>query len=97
MTLCIDIKVIPKASRLGFFLDKTGTLKCGLKSPPTNNLANRELIALVAKTLHVPNQAVEIISGLTSRTKRLKIAVNCSQEQFLVLLGLKKQPDLFER
>lgn len=44
-----------------------------LKSVPTHNDANRELINLMAKHLGVPALKLKIVSGLTNKDKTLEI------------------------
>jgi len=44
MSLVFDLKVVPRSGRNKWVLDKSGKLKCYLKSPPEKGLANKELI-----------------------------------------------------
>ena len=46
-------------------------LKIKLTAPPVDNAANKMCIALLAKALKLPKSAFKIISGQTSRTKRI--------------------------
>ena len=48
-------------------------LKIRLAAPPVDGKANAALLAFLAKTCGVPKSAVELISGDTSRAKRVKI------------------------
>jgi len=50
-----------------------GVLKVRLNSPPVDGAANAELVKLLAKELGVARSALTIVSGETSRTKRLRI------------------------
>ena len=95
MPLVIDIKVVPRAGKTGFVLDKRGHLKAYLKSPPEKNLANNELIKTIAKEVGITQDKVELIAGHTSRNKRIKIAVELTFEQFLARLGIELQQPLF--
>jgi uncharacterized protein (TIGR00251 family) len=49
-------------------------LKIRLAAPPVDGKANEALIAFLAKTLGVPKSHVELVSGQTSRAKRVRIA-----------------------
>lgn len=49
-------------------------LKIRLAAPPVDGKANEALVAFVAKTLGVPKASVELVSGQTSRAKRLRVA-----------------------
>lgn len=48
-------------------------LKIRLAAPPVDGKANEALIAYLAKRLDVPKSRVELISGQTSRAKRVRI------------------------
>lgn len=49
-------------------------LKIRLAAPPVDGKANEALIAFLAKALGVPKANVELVSGQTSRAKRLRVA-----------------------
>ena len=46
-------------------------LKVKLTAPPVNNAANRMSIKFLAKALEVPRSSLEIVSGHTSRNKKV--------------------------
>lgn len=48
-------------------------LKLRLAAPPVDGKANAALCALIAELAGVPRRAVELVSGETSRSKRLRI------------------------
>lgn len=66
--------VIPRASKTEVVGSIDGMLKVRLKTPPVDGAANEELIKFLAKVLGVSKGNIEIISGQTSRTKRLRVA-----------------------
>ena len=47
------------------------TLKIKLTAPPVDGAANKMCVQYLAKCLKVPKSSIEIISGHSSRTKRL--------------------------
>ena len=49
-------------------------LKLRLAAPPVDGKANACLIAFLADTLSVPKSAVELVSGASSRQKRVRIS-----------------------
>ena len=73
-SVTFNVRVIPRSSRSEIVGEHDDAIKVRLFSPPVDGAANKELIRLFAKTLDVSKSAVEIISGETSKTKRLKIA-----------------------
>lgn len=95
MSLLVEIKVVPQSGKTGFAKDKNGKLKCYLKSPPERGLANKELIKTIANKLGIAQTAVELVSGHSSRNKRVKIEGVLSFEQLLSLLGIENQQTLF--
>ncbi len=95
MALIIEVKVVPSSGRNQWALDKSGILKCFLKSAPENGDANRELIKTLAKILGVIQNDVEIIVGLTSRKKTIKIHTDLTKKDFLQKIGVEEQSSLF--
>lgn len=96
MVLVFNVKVVPSAGRVAWVYDKNGMLKCFLSSPPEKGKANKELIKLIAKALNVPQLAVSIVAGDTSRNKRIEVDASITLEQLTTALGLEKQLDLFK-
>ncbi len=91
MALVFEIKVIPSAGTFGFMRGKNGELKCRLKSAPEKGHANQELIKGLAKLLHVIQSDIEIIAGLTSRKKKIKIHTSYTFEQLCAALDVPHQ------
>lgn len=52
------------------------TIKIRLKSQPHDGLANRELLEILSDFLNIPKSKIEIIKGLTSKNKIIKIKGN---------------------
>jgi uncharacterized protein (TIGR00251 family) len=65
--------VSPRASRDEILGWREGSLRVRLKAPPVEGRANESLCRLLASWLGVPPSAVEVTSGLTLRTKRVRI------------------------
>lgn len=68
------VRVIPRASRTEIVGAIEGALKVRLKAPPVDGAANEELIKFLAKALRVSKTNIEIITGQTSKIKRLRVA-----------------------
>ena len=69
----ISVKVQPRASRSKVVGELGAELKVQLAAPPVDGEANEELVALFAKLFRVPRRQVELVSGATSRSKRLRV------------------------
>jgi uncharacterized protein (TIGR00251 family) len=68
-----EVRVIPRASRTEIVGEYGGAIKIKLKSPPVDGAANEELIRILSKELGIGKADVEIISGQTSKTKRIRV------------------------
>ena len=71
--LILSVRVLPKSSKSEIVGEYDGALKVKIKSPPVEGAANQELIKVLAKFFDVPKNAIEILSGQTSKTKQVKI------------------------
>lgn len=72
--LLFSVQVVPRASRSEIVGEHNGLLRIRLAAPPVDGAANDELRRLLAETLKVPRRSVQLVSGLGSRTKRIRIA-----------------------
>ena len=67
------VRVIPRASKSEIVGEQNGALKVRLKSPPVDGAANDELIRLLSREFGVARSQVDIVSGQTSKQKRIRI------------------------
>jgi uncharacterized protein (TIGR00251 family) len=63
-----------------------GRLKLALNAPAVENRANEVLVAWIAEQLSIPRRQVELVSGQTSRKKRIRLAGVTAQAVAAVLL-----------
>jgi len=80
-----DVRVVPRASKSEIIGEHDGALKVRIASPPVDGAANLELIRVLAKKLGVSRNDIEIISGGTSKNKRIRVT-NLSQSKLEVLI-----------
>jgi uncharacterized protein len=66
-----DIKAIPGAARSEVVGLRDGALLVRVAAPPERGKANEELRSCLARKLGLPKSAVELVSGTSSRRKRL--------------------------
>lgn len=95
MAFIFDVKVFPASGRKGWSIDKSGNLKCYLKSPAEQGKANEELIKSLSKALGITQDMISITSGAQSRKKRIKIDVEMTFNALLEHLGIDWQMDMF--
>lgn len=70
----IKVRVTPRASRSGLDGVHAGALRVRLNAPPVDGAANDELVAVMADAFSVPKRAVSIVSGQSSRAKRVRLS-----------------------
>jgi uncharacterized protein (TIGR00251 family) len=95
MAFIFEVKVTPSSSKKGWVMDKSGQLKCHVKSPAEDGKANAELIKSLSKALDIPQHMIAIVSGEHARNKRIKIDVEMTFNQLLEHLGIDWQMDMF--
>jgi uncharacterized protein (TIGR00251 family) len=81
------VKVLPKTSKEEVVGWEADVLKIRLKAVPEKGEANKALIAFLAKILDLSKQSIDIVSGETSRRKRLCIT-GLSQSELTKRLNL---------
>jgi len=72
--VAVTLYVQPRASRTEIVGELDGALKIRLTSPPVDGAANKLCCEFIAKRCGVPKRDVSLLSGDTSRHKRLLIA-----------------------
>lgn len=72
-TLTFAVRVAPRASRSEISGEHDGALRVRIAAPPVDGAANRELTRVIASALKVPQNAVEIIAGTSSRNKTIRV------------------------
>jgi len=77
--VAVTVRLTPKGGRdaidgIEALADGSSVLKVRVRAIPSNGEANAALGRVLAKALAVPPRDVEIISGHTSRIKRVKIS-----------------------
>jgi uncharacterized protein len=87
-SVIFSVRVIPRSSRTEIVGEHDGALKIKLKSPPVDGAANDELIRFLSKTFGISRSNIEILSGHTSRTKRISLS-SISDVQFTAILQPK--------
>jgi len=83
----ISVHVQPKASRTHCAGFHGVAVKVRVAAPPSDGAANDELCRFFARTCGLPLSAVEILSGASSRRKRILVRGR-SAEQVLAQLAL---------
>jgi uncharacterized protein (TIGR00251 family) len=74
-SLTLTLHIQPGAKRTGFAGLYGEAAKIRLAAPPVDGKANAALCAFLAEVCGVPKSAVSLVSGETSRAKRVRIGV----------------------
>lgn len=69
----LTVKATPRAAKSEIAAADSDWLRVRLQAPPVDGKANAALIDLFAKTFALPKRSVEILTGDTSRLKRVKL------------------------
>lgn len=77
----------PGAKREAIVGEHGDRLKIALTTPPIEGRANQALLKFLAKTLGLPRASIELLSGETSREKRVRIE-GLSADDLIARLGL---------
>lgn len=75
--IVLSLHIQPRASREGVVGLHGEALKVALKAPPVDGAANEALIKFLSKRLGIPKSQCELISGQSSRTKRVRVPAEC--------------------
>lgn len=69
----ISVRVVPRAKQTGVAGERDGRLLIRLSAPAVDGAANQALFALFGRLLNRPRRAMRLLSGETSRSKRLLV------------------------
>jgi len=70
---CLDIRVVPRSPRTRVDGMRGSAILIRLAAAPVDGAANEALIALLSDALDLPRRNIRIVSGETSRDKRVQI------------------------
>jgi hypothetical protein len=76
----LTLRVLPRASRDEIAGWDGEVMRLRLRAPPVDGRANEALLRFLADCLDIPPRDIELVTGATSRTKRLRI-VGLSREE----------------
>ena len=71
--ITFTVHIVPRASNSEIVGDFEGALRIRIAAPPVEGAANRELIRFLAKKFKVPQNAVEIVTGASSKNKIIRL------------------------
>lgn len=72
--LTLMLRVVPRASKSEVIGMVEGHLKVKIAAPPVDGAANAELIKLLSRYFDVPKRNIELVSGETSRVKKVRVS-----------------------
>ncbi len=76
----LTVRVKPRARRTAIVGTRGDALMLEVTAPPEQNKANDAVIALLADVFDVAKSRIEILSGQSSREKRVRIVGLTAQE-----------------
>ncbi len=69
----LTLRIIPRAAKNAIQGVHGDALKIRLCAPPVDGAANAALIEFLSDTLSLPRARIQLLSGKTSRTKRVRL------------------------
>ena len=78
----LNLRIIPRAHKNAIQGEHGDALKIRLCAPPVDGAANASLVEFLSDTLSLPRARIQLLSGKTSRTKRILLA-GCSSSDIL--------------
>ena len=86
--IILNLHIQPRASKNEVCGLQDNALKIRLTSPPVDGAANKLCREFLADLFDVPKSAVEIISGETSRHKRVRVRSNDPDRLQRIISGI---------
>jgi uncharacterized protein (TIGR00251 family) len=71
--ILIEIRVHPRSKLAGIWRSEDGRIHLAVREPPEKGKANRAVVHSLADSLCVSASRVEIIAGLGSHNKRIRV------------------------
>lgn len=84
--MILSVHLVPNASRDEIVGWHDGALKIRLAAPPVDGKANEALIRFLAKKIDCAPSEIEIVSGQSSKRKR--VSLPCSEADAATLLAV---------
>ena len=70
----LNLRIVPRAAKNAIQGELGDALKIRLCAPPVDGAANAALVEFLAETFALPRARVQLLSGQTSRNKRVLLA-----------------------
>jgi uncharacterized protein (TIGR00251 family) len=81
--IVFNIKVVPGSSRTVIAGLYNGMLKVRLAAAPEKGKANQALIELLAEKFNIPKNSIAIVSGQTSKVKKVTVPATSEAKEIL--------------
>ncbi len=88
MSCILDLRVTPGAKKRRWARSDDGQLKCFVTAPAVDGKANKAVIEALSEDLGIAKSKLTILSGHTSRIKRVEVAADFTVQDVLRLLRL---------
>ena len=82
----LNLRIVPRAAKNAIQGEHGDALKIRLCAPPVDGAANSALVEFLSDAFSLPRARVQLLSGATSRNKRVLLA-GCSSSSIRALLA----------
>ncbi|MCI0411781.1 DUF167 domain-containing protein [bacterium] len=86
----ISVRIVPRSSKVTIEALAQDLYKIKLTSSPVDGEANKQLVKVLVSKLSIPPSQIEIVSGATSRLKRVRITGFLRGELLSLFCGQQK-------
>ncbi len=86
--VAFNIRVLPRSSRCDIAGFQDDALKIKITAPPVEGKANSECIKLLSHRLGIKKSRISIVSGHTSKNKKIAISGATKRDMETILSGL---------
>ena len=74
--MLLRLKIKPNSHHNQFTIEKDGSFKVKIKTPPVEGKANKELIRFLSEIFELPKSYIMIVKGETSSNKQVSIEMD---------------------
>lgn len=88
MSCIIILRIVPGAKKVRWSRMESGEIKCFVTAPAVDGKANAAIVAALSDVLKIAKSKITILSGHTTRVKRIEIDAAMTEKDLLRILNL---------
>ena len=88
MSCIVTLRIVPGAKKARWGRMDSGEIKCYVTAPAVDGKANAAIINALSDVLKIAKSKIKILSGHTTRIKRIEIDAAVTEKDLLRILNL---------